>query len=174
MSKTGIELQAESEICDVQRRYCRGVDRLDWDMVRACFHDDADADYGHYKGGPDGFVAMARAGLPTYSSTTHFIGNQLVEVDAEGDGAWAEHYVVAWHRCPQDGEVSEHDFVCNFRYVDRMERRGGEWRISKRVLLVDSWRRLPLPDFGPGPTIKQGTRDKSDPSWSNEFRRNGR
>jgi hypothetical protein len=171
MGKTTADLIAESEICDVQRRYCRGVDRLDWDMVRACFHDDAETDYGHYQGDPDGFVAMAREGLPLYSSTTHFIGNQLVEVD--GESAWAEHYVVAWHRCPEDGSVPEHDFVCNFRYVDRMERRGGEWRIARRVLLVDSWRHVPLPDLGPGPTMKQGKRDGSDLSWSREFGRRG-
>jgi hypothetical protein len=182
MPGSASDLWAEAAIMDVQKRYCRGVDRLDFATVRACFHADAELDYGHYVGDADGFVAMAEAGLGTYSATTHFIGQQLVELDGEGDGngAWAEHYVVAYHRCPAEGGVPEHDFICNFRYVDRMEWRGGdgdtgggEWRIARRILLVDSWRRVPLPDFGPGPTMTPGTRDRRDPSYSASFRRSG-
>ena len=164
MAMTNDELLAEAQIRDVQRRYCRGVDRLDFEMVRACFHPDAELDYGHYQGGVDGFIAMAKPGIATYSSTTHFIGNQLVEV--ENESAWAEHYVVAYHRCPAEKDIAEHDFVCNFRYADAMTRRSGQWRISRRVLLVDSWRRIPLPELGPGPTMKPGRRDSGDLSYA--------
>ncbi|MBW8754905.1 MAG: nuclear transport factor 2 family protein [Sphingomonadales bacterium] len=185
MPRSASDLWAEAAIMDVQKRYCRGVDRRDFAMVRDCFHADAELDYGDYEGGVDGFMAMAEAGLATYGATTHFIGNQLVELDSGGDGqgdgngAWAEHYVVAYHRCPAEDTTPEHDFICNFRYVDRMEWRPesgaegaeGEWRIAKRVLLVDSWRRVPLPDLGPAPTMKPGKRDPSDLSWSDKFRR---
>lgn len=164
MPQTHDEMLAEEQIRDVQRRYCRGIDRLEFDMVRACFHRDAELDYGHYKGDADAFVTMAEEVLDTYSSTTHFIGNQLVEVN--GNTAWAEHYVVAYHRCPAVEGVPEHDFICNFRYADRMERRNGEWRIARRILLVDSWRHVPLPDLGPGPTMTPGTRDRNDPSYA--------
>jgi len=166
MQESVDRLRAETAIRDVQRRYCRGVDRLDFGIVRACFHEDAALDYGDYVGGVDGFVAMAEPGLATYASTTHFIGNQLVEVHDDSESAWAEHYVVATHRCPAEGSIPENDFICNFRYVDRMERRGGEWRIAKRILLIDNWRRVPIADLGPGPTIKPGSRDRSDPSFS--------
>jgi hypothetical protein len=177
MPGSASDLWAEAAIMDVQKRYCRGVDRLDFAMVRDCFHADAELDYGMYEGGVDGFIAMAEPGLGTYSATTHFIGNQLVELGGEGDpnGAWAEHYVIAYHRCPAaesaGGSVPEHDFVCNFRYVDRMEWRGEEWRIARRVLLVDSWRRVPLPELGPGPMTRQGRRDRDDPSFADKFRR---
>jgi len=160
-------LLSETAIRDVQRRYCRGVDRLDFGLVRACFHGDAELDYGHYVGGVDGFIEMAEAGLTSaYTSTTHFIGNQLVELAGYDESAWAEHYVVATHRCPEEGGVPENDFICNFRYVDRMERRGGEWRIARRILLIDNWRRVPIADLGPGPTMKPGSRDRRDPSFS--------
>ena len=166
-------LLAEAAIMDVHKRYCRGLDRLDFAMVRACFHRDAELDYGYYEGGVDGFIKMAKAGLATYSATTHFIGNQLVEV--HGDRAWAEHYVVVYHRCPGTVGVPEHDFICNYRYVDRMEwreaGRGIEWRIAERALMVDSWRRVTLPDFGPPPRVNTGTRDYRDLSWSDKFRR---
>ncbi|MCB2073121.1 MAG: nuclear transport factor 2 family protein [Novosphingobium sp.] len=160
MAKSVETLQAESEIRDVQRRYCRGVDRMDFAMVRDCFHPDAALDYGDSDLSVDEFVGWAEPGLRTYSMTTHFIGNQLVEVS--GETAWAEHYVVAYHRCPAAGGVPEHDFICNFRYADAMERRDGQWRIARRVLLVDSWRRVPLDDLGPGPTMKPGRRDAGD------------
>jgi hypothetical protein len=163
------DLWAESAIRDVQRRYCRGVDRLDFAMVRDCFHADAELDYGHYAGGVDGFIEMAEEGLATYRGTTHFIGNQLVELD--GDAAWAEHYVIAYHRCPAAGSVPEHDFICNFRYVDRMEWRDGEWRVARRALVVDSWRYQPLPELGPGSRQVPGSRDRSDPSYAEKFRR---
>jgi len=164
MAKSLEALQAESEICDVQRRYCRGVDRMDFAMVRACFHPDADLDYGSSGLSVDEFVAWAEPGLATYSWTMHCIGNQLVEVS--GETAWAEHYVVAYHRCPADGNTPEHDFICNFRYADAMQRRAGEWRIARRVLLGDGWRRVPLADLGPAPTMKRGMRDDSDLSYA--------
>jgi hypothetical protein len=178
MARSASDLWAEAAIMDVQKRYCRGVDRLDFAMVRDCFHPDAELDYGFFDGDVDGFIKIAEDGLATYSATTHFIGNQLVELDGDADsnGAWAEHYVVAYHRCPADGATPEHDFICNFRYVDRMEWRPGkggegEWRIARRVLLVDSWRRVPLPDLGPGPGQKPGKRDRSDLSYAAKFRR---
>ena len=164
MHKTIEEVLAEAAIRDLQRLYCRGVDRLDWHMVRSVFHDDADLDYGFMRSGPDEFVAMAREGLPAYSRTTHFIGNQLVRVD--GERAWAEHYVIAHHRCPADADGPERDFVCNFRYADVVERRGGDWRVAKRVLLVDTWRMDPVGDPGPGPTTVRGARDASDISFT--------
>jgi hypothetical protein len=174
MPGTASDLWAEAAIMDIQKRYCRGVDRLDFAMVRDCFHADAELDYGFYEGGVDGFMDVAEAGLAVYSSTTHFIGNQLVELD--GDAAWAEHYVIAYHRCPAESGVPAHDFICNFRYVDRVEWRpgsdgNGEWRVARRVLLVDSWRRQPLPELGPGSTQVPGKRDRSDPSYAAKFRR---
>jgi hypothetical protein len=164
VQKTIDEVLGEAAIRDLQRRYCRGIDRLDWDMVRSCFHADAETDYGFFTGSPDEFVAMARQGMTTYSATTHFIGNQLVEV--QGDSAWAEHYVIAYHRCPADEQGPERDFICNFRYVDRNERRGGDWRIAHRVLLVDSWRSDAVGDPGSGPTTRRGVHGLGDPSFA--------
>jgi hypothetical protein len=179
MPVTASDLWAEAAIMDIQKRYCRGVDRRDFAMVRECFHPDAELDYGFYAGGVDGFMKVAEEGLATYEATTHFIGNQLVELD--GDSAWAEHYVIAYHRCPAAGGTPEHDFICNFRYVDRMEWRAsggangaggdGAWKVARRVLIVDSWRRQPLPELGPGSTQVPGKRDRSDPSYDAKFRR---
>jgi hypothetical protein len=162
--KTLEELLAEAAIRDVQIRYCRAVDRMDFDLLRSCFHPDASADYGFFKGGVDAFVEMAVKELAAFTGTVHFTGNQLVEVD--GDRAWAEHYTTATHRCPADENGPLRDYVAIVRYVDRMERRDGDWRIARRILILDSSRTDPVPDLGPGARSKGARRDRSDPSYS--------
>jgi 3-phenylpropionate/cinnamic acid dioxygenase small subunit len=157
------ELLADAKIRDVQMRYCRAVDRMDFDLLATCFHSDATVDFGFFVGGVDGFIAQAREGLKTYTSTTHFTGNQLVEV--HGESAWAEHYALATHRCPLDETGPVRDFVTAVRYVDRLERRDGAWRIAKRTCILDWWRNDPVSDTGPGPQVQPGRRDRSDPSY---------
>jgi hypothetical protein len=58
------------------------------------------------------------------------------------------------------------DWVVNIRYVDRMERRNGEWRIADRVVVLDSQRSDPVPgDLAPLENSNVGRRDKEDPSY---------
>jgi hypothetical protein len=121
----------EAEIKRVHIRYCRGIDRMDWDLVRSCYHPDAIDRHGAYNGGVEGFIEWAAELLPTFECTQHFTGNQYVQV--EGDVAYAEHYAQAIHRTrPAEGKLAA-DWVVNVRYVDRMERRSGEWRPGCRT-----------------------------------------
>src|SRR4051794_10050844 len=137
---------------------------MDFDLLRTCFHPDATAEYGFFVGGVDDFVAMAKDSLATYTGTTHFTGNQLVEVS--GESAWAEHYTSATHHYAADEEGPARDYVTLIRYVDRMERRDGDWRIAKRVLILDSGRTDPVLEMGPGPRAQRGRRDRGDASYS--------
>ncbi len=59
--------------------------------------------------------------------------------DAVRDVAAAETYAVAYHRYP-DADGQPTDMWAGLRYVDRFERRAGEWRIRKRVCAYE-WRR---------------------------------
>jgi hypothetical protein len=159
--KTIDELLAEAEIRDVQMRYCRASDRMDYDLLRACFHPDATFDYGaFFVGDVDGFIAVAERSLPAYSGTTHVTGNQLVEV--KGDSAWAEHYTLATHRCPADDKGPLRDFVTSVRYIDRLEKRDGRWLIAKRVLILDWCRTDPVGEVELRPTAR---RDREDASY---------
>jgi hypothetical protein len=169
VQKTIDDVVAEAAIREVQIRYCRAVDRMDFELLRSCFHPDASTDYGFFKGGVDGFIDMGRKSLANFAGTTHFTGNQLVEVS--GDSAWAEHYTVATHRCPPDEQRPLRDFVTAVRYIDRMERRGGDWRIVKRVLILDWVRTDPVAEAGESPKVETGKRDASDASYS--LRRGG-
>ena len=122
------EVIAKQEITDLVGRYMRGLDRLDRDLLRSTFHDDASTDYGFFQGGPDEFVDMAYNALKDHLANHHMIGQ--VNIDLEGDTAFGEVYFQAFHRILQDDE--ERDLFISGRYVDRYEKRGRmEIRISK-------------------------------------------
>ncbi len=161
MTMTMEELLARQEIADVILRYARGIDRLDFELVRSCYHPDAFDDHGTMKGGVEDFIASARTFLPHYVATMHFMGNMLIEV--ERDVARAETYAVAYHR-ELLGDGAGRDDIWGIRYVDRFEQRGGDWRIAHRVV-AQEWRRVePIPAGkvrGGGPGL-WGTRDGND------------
>jgi 3-phenylpropionate/cinnamic acid dioxygenase small subunit len=133
-------------IQDVLLRYCRGVDRRDFDLVRSCYHDDAYDLHGSYEGGPDGFIEHLKRNA-RWDATMHVIGNQLIELD--GDLARCESYCISYHRHEAEAE----DMVIGLRYVDRVERRQGEWRIAHRVCAME-WSRVDpvtgIWEFAPG------------------------
>ena len=163
MPKTIDDLLAESEIKDVHLRYCRANDRRDEELMRSCFHPDAVIQL-HEPLDVDAFIALGRVVLDRYSVTWHNTGNQLVEVS--GDAAWAEHYTISSHRIPASEQGPESDFVASGRYIDRMERRDGVWKIARRTMLVDFTRTDPVPAGQPGLGSGGGKRDRSDPSYA--------
>jgi len=132
-------LADESAIRIVVYRYARAVDRMDEELLRSCYHPDAIDDHGPYKGSIDGFIDWVMPVLAGFESTTHFIGNHLIEI--EGDTAWAESYCLALHRTWSTDHEPASDILGNARYVDRFERRNGEWRIAHRVVVRDPGRK---------------------------------
>ncbi len=138
-------------IHDVIVRYCRGVDRSDPDLVLAAFHDDAiDNHFGVVLPFREaiGTLKAARSGgggPPSKTTSMHNICNVLIAVD--GDIARCESYVIVIVRIPQDGGAI--DWMHAGRYVDRFERRNGEWRIAYRTVVYDLERSdevVPAPD----------------------------
>ena len=138
-------------IHDVIVRYCRGVDRSDPDLVLSAFHDDAiDNHFGVVLPFREaiGTLKAARSGggsPPSKTTSMHNICNVLIEVD--GDIARCESYVIVIVRIPLDGGAI--DWMHAGRYVDRFERRNGEWRIAYRTVVYDLERFdevVPTPD----------------------------
>lgn len=77
-------------------------------------------------------------------------------------GSIAETYVVAYHRFHDDGQAK--DMIAGLRYVDRFERRGGDWRIARRVCAFE-WRRTdPVASDGGGfaDAYTRGVRGRDD------------
>jgi len=162
MANTIDELLAEAAIKEVQVRYCRAADRTDFEALRNCFHPHAIADYGHGIWNLDEYMAHAMAMSENFIATTHNTGNQLVEVT--GDSAWAEHYAVATHRRPLDSTGQTRDMTAAVRYIDRMQRLDREWRIARRVMVLDWHREEPV--VGVDVSVVRGRRDRTDPSYS--------
>lgn len=114
-------------------RYCRAIDRRDYGLVRSLYHHDAIDDHGRlFRGTAQQFVEWLPSILARYEATVHSISNALFAV--EGDFAEGEIYTVAYHRThpPEQREV-----IIGGRYLDRYERRDGEWRFLRRGLALD-------------------------------------
>lgn len=162
MAKSIDDVIAESEIRDLQLKFCRANDRLDEDLMRTCFHPDARVEI-HKSLDLEAFLALGRQLLPGYTVTWHTTTNQLVEVD--GDTAWAEHYTVSSHRIAADEQNPERDFIAYGRYIDRVEKREGEWRIAHRTYVLDYNRLDPVAPYELGMGSVRGVRDRTDPSY---------
>jgi SnoaL-like domain len=126
----------QQEIHDLLMRLCRGVDRRDVQLILDAFHEDAVDDHGGALASPQQ-LAGSIAHSPVSRPYTHFVGNQLIEVD--GDAARAETYFISFQHREQDGRPVTRTRAG--RYVDRLERRAGRWKIVRRTV-VDDWNRV--------------------------------
>lgn len=155
-----------TEIAEVCTRYCRGIDRVQLDVVRDCYHPDATDDHGDYRGDVDGFIAYLPGALAQWAHTTHFVGN--ITIDLDGDRARVETYALAFHRIGPRGSRPERDFVAAIRYVDDFARRDGWWKIAARVVVVDWTRTDPVAEGGwvNDGTFVAGRRDRDDRVFS--------
>ena len=159
----GVEvLLHEHAIRQVLYRYCRGIDRRDFALVRSCYHADATDDHGNFQGGVDAFLDYAQAQLSRFDHTMHVIANVLIE--QEGDRARSEAYTLAHHHVPADSRKPERHFVVGLRYVDRFEHRGGRWAIAERTCVFE-WARVdPVGHaFTFPPTYQMGEAFPADP-----------
>jgi hypothetical protein len=161
-------LLAERAIERVLHEYCRGIDRMDRDLVRACYHDDAVDTHGSFEGDADAFVTWVWRLLAKYDTTMHFLGNILIDLDPDDtDVAVAETYGIAFHSSTDpDPRLN---LVTGFRYADRFERRSdpanatGHWRIARRVATTEWVRRSRPEDQWPiGDNLLRGRRDRDD------------
>jgi SnoaL-like domain len=157
------ELADKQDIREVVLRYCRGVDRLDLELVRSCYFDDGVDHHTGFTGPADDYVAWLAVGLPRFSGTQHVIGNQLVELD--GDTAYSETYGTA-HHWGEPLDDPRMNFSSGFRYVDHLERRQGRWAIVERFAVREWTRAVPAdlvrPKEGEGPSPR---RDRTDPVY---------
>ena len=155
-------LTADDELAirAVVLRYCRGIDRMDQELVRSCYHLDATDSHGSFEGGVDDFLTWVWRLLGHYTMTMHYVANQLVE--RFGDGrARCESYGVAVHRA--QGGAARDNLTTGFRFIDDFERRAGEWRIVRRVATTE-WSRVDREDdwWAWPESFATGRRDRSD------------
>jgi hypothetical protein len=164
-------LLAERAIHRVILRYCRGVDRMDPELVRSCYHEGATDSHGSFAGTIDEFLVWVWRVLARYSMTMHFLGNILIDVDPSLQLARAETYGIAIHRT--DGGKPVGNLTTGFRYVDDFALRvvepgaPAEWRIQRRVATTEWVRVDRVEDQWPIPAgMLQGVRDRRDPVYA--------
>jgi hypothetical protein len=141
--------------------YARGVDRIDRELIRSVFHENAHLDYGPmFVGSGAEFADFIGAVHPAMEAHSHHLSNIYITVD--GDRAGSETYVLARLRS-RGPHGTLNDTVTSGRYVDRWVRQGGEWRIIHRSYLhgMDSTETTAAPGYP-----ATGERALSDPSYA--------
>jgi hypothetical protein len=154
------------EIAQVILRVARAIDRQDKALLDDCFHPDATDDHGMFKGTAAEFSAWVMDLLKIYERTQHIIANQLIELD--GDRAACESYFHAHHVMKTEQGVI--NVIAAGRYIDRLERRDGVWKIIHRGVVYD-WNRVdPSTDqWSEGPiaaALQRGQASTQDPSYA--------
>ena len=141
-------LSAREEIRDVLHRYCKGIDRRDWALVRSRFAADHMHKHGEYEGPPDEFIGFASDVLQCIPGTHHSISNVHINLSADGKTAETEANFVAYHyiepgnpdfaACETHGKAT--DWIVAGRYCDTLKKRDGSWVIVRREAFHD-WER---------------------------------
>lgn len=128
-------LMAEKQqITEVLYRYARGCDRRDEQALRACFHADSTHQHGSFVGSSGDFCALALQIVGALTACKHMISNVLIDV--RGSRAISECHFLSYHRLV-DAHGRESDRFHGGRYLDRFEKRAGEWKIAHRTGLYD-------------------------------------
>ena len=123
-------------------RYARGLDWYDLDMLKSCFHADAELDYGYFKGNAHAWCEKRVVeGNPAELHRFHYCFPAHIEI--KGNVAHAESNSYAGYRTRDD--AGEKTLYFGTRYIDTIERRDGVWRISLRAVQVDFTQTLASP-----------------------------
>ena len=158
------KLLERADIWDCLVRFSRGMDRFDRALFLSAFHPDARIAAGPFVGGAPALYDWASALHEQGQSATHHnLLNHSCEV--QGDIAHAETYYLFVGR-----NRDETNWMAGGRYIDRLERRSGVWRIALRTNAIE-WSGLvpstPLP-FAEVPDLHQDgapSRSQEDPSY---------
>jgi hypothetical protein len=152
------------DILDALTRFSRGMDRFDRGLFLSAFHPDATIAAGDFVGEPSALFewskAMHEAGQ---TATQHNLLNLTVDID--GDTAHTELYYLFAAR-----NRDETNWLAGGRYLDRLTRRDGHWRIMLRTTVIE-WSgmvpTMPIP-FADVPDIHRNgapARSTADPSY---------
>lgn len=160
-------------IRDIIAAYAHAIDRRRWDMIGRLFHADAIFGFGSIAGDWRSFVEQARAVIDPCTATQHQLGQTLISFDGE-NAAYAETYMTAMHIVPAGYPLpavfpdrgESYSAIIAGRYIDRFERRGGEWRIARREGVYDwrEYRPIGEADLSALPEAMRGYHDDRDPS----------
>ena len=185
------ELITRQKAYAVLTSYCRALDRCDVDLMRSVYWEDGIDDHGVFSGNAAEFAEfIIREIQEWFDVTMHAIMN--IHMDVRGDTVFSEAYLFAYHKVRADkakveeifgsrymqqfdwseGTEVPHHFYYGGRYIDRLERREGEWRIAERKVVMDWNDNKPsgeILDQGMFATLHpRGQRGHGDPVFANK------
>lgn len=148
------DLIARRDIYAVLTRYSRALDRCDVELMKSVYWPDGVDYHGVFNGNAGEFAEfIVREIQNWFEVTMHALMN--VHMEIAGDVACTETYLFAYHkvRAEKAREIfgsrylamfaghgldeNHHHFYYGGRYLDRLERRNGEWRIFRRQVVMD-------------------------------------
>jgi hypothetical protein len=119
---------------DVLMRYGRTLDWLDETGQESCFWPDAEIDYGFFQGSGADWVPVVMEVEAAAPRRWHLSTGVMVQVN--GSTAKGECYGLSVGSSENEqGELM--DTMFGGRYLDELEKRNDEWRISKRRYIAD-------------------------------------
>lgn len=164
MQKALLELVDRQQILDCLYRYARGLDRKDLDLLRSAYHPDATDHHGSLGDyTPDTLIEdwLLRDADRTFSQ--HLLLHTSIDLD--GDDAHCEtQYQLIVGLKPEAARGRPPLSVSGGRYLDRFERRSGEWRIARRVLVSEY--ATALDPIAKPHHLSWARRDTTDPSYA--------
>jgi hypothetical protein len=157
------EMLDHHEITKLLSRYCHACDRLDPVETASVYWEDSWDDHGPIQAtGPEFAVLGLRALAQISTSCNHQLGQSLIRVD--GDSAGAETYFQAVTRSSRE-DGGEDLNLMGGRFIDMLERRGGQWKIKSRLVVRDWSITQPIcQDWLSGMNHTSGQRSNDDPS----------
>jgi ketosteroid isomerase-like protein len=156
------EMLDHHEIRKTLTEYCHACDRGDVALMAGVYTgDDSFDDRGHVQApGPGCARIMTDLMLRRTDAASHILGQSLIKPD--GDTAAAETFFFALFHIPSEEGPARLNQLAG-RFVDRLERIEGKWKIKHRTCVRDTSISLTVErdDYaGYGP--KPGTRDADD------------
>lgn len=123
----------KQEIAETHYRYAACLDRLDLDGLKACFTDDAEAQYGNGQilVGPEMIVGWINNDIHVYARQHHLLTNYTSTVD--GDKAQSLTYHTS-HQVRRDDPDAV--LVLVSRYHTDLRRTDDGWKMSRLVFEV--------------------------------------
>jgi hypothetical protein len=130
------------EIHDLIMAHCRAIDRIDADLLKTIWHEEATLDVGSYQGNALEFFVPFLDVIKQRKTIFHSIANEWIEID--GDSAVGESYVIAFST--HEEAAGDFDEFTGGRYVDVFRRFDGLWKIAHRTFVQDWKTREPSTD----------------------------
>lgn len=174
LSPHSLSLADKDAIRDVIMAYAHAIDRRRWELMPQLFHPEATFAFGPIKGGWRDFVGQAQAVIDNCVATHHQLGQILIAADGQ-DAAIAETYMTAMHIVPPGypletvfpPRAEDYSAIIAGRYVDRLVRFEGGWRIMQRTGIYDwrEYREIGEANLSAVPSEARGQHDARDPAW---------